>query len=430
MKLLRTSLPLVACCLLPLAGCGESSTPYGGGGGGGAGAGAGAPAQPAAQPAAAPAAPAAWQAPARAALARGADLLRSLQGEDGQWGDPEIQLPGNVGYTAMALAGLSGAVPREARATDAALAKAVAALQEAQKEDGSVWDNPRFVTYQTSAVISALSMLRRADLASVQARARDFLAASQIQGSSEDPSFGGFPYKSKVPQAADLSNLQFAADALAASGLPADHPVWQRIQAYLKRVQNRSEGNVLELQVELEGEKVTVVAGNDGGAAYAPDQSKAGTVQRPDGKVELRSYGSMTYALLKCLLLSGVQPSDPRAVAALGWISRNWTLERNPGFEAAKDPVAAGQQGLYYYYFTLARTLALYERVTRKPLVVQDAEGRTHDWRASLAQRLVSLQRPDGGWRNEAAERWDEGSRTLATAYATQALALALGELD
>ncbi|MFM8980019.1 MAG: hypothetical protein ACKOSS_06105, partial [Planctomycetia bacterium] len=287
-----------------------------------------------------------------------------------------------------------------------------------------------FVTYQTSAVISALSLLRQAELASVQARARDFLAASQIQGSSEDPSFGGFPYKSKVPQAADLSNLQFAADALAASGLPADHPVWQRIQAYLKRVQNRSEGNVLELQVELEGEKVTVTPGNDGGSAYAPDQSKAGTVKRPDGKVELRSYGSMTYALLKCLLLSGVQPSDPRAVAALGWISRNWTLERNPGFEEAKDPAAAGQQGLYYYYFTLARTLALYERVTKKPLLVQDAQGRAHEWRAALAQRLVGLQRQDGGWRNEAAERWDEGSRTLATAYAMQALALALGELD
>jgi len=414
---------LMACCLLPLAGCGESGTPYGGGKAPGT--------APARTDAAAPEqAKASWQAAARDALARGATLLRSLQGEDGQWGDPEIELPGNVGYTAMVLAGLSGSVPREARASDAALSKAVAALLKAQKEDGSVWDNPRFVTYQTSAVISALSMLRRPDLASVQARARDFLAASQIQGSSEDPSFGGFPYQSKVPQAADLSNLQFAADALAASGLPADHPVWQRIQTYLQRVQNRSEGNVIELQLELEGEKVTVVAGNDGGSAYAPDQSKAGTIKRPDGKVELRSYGSMTYALLKCLLLSGVQPADPRAVAALGWISRNWTLDRNPGFEQSKDPTLAGQQGLYYYFFTLARTLALYERVTKQPLVVQGADGRRHDWRASLAQRLVALQRPDGGWRNEVAERWDEGSRTLATAYATQALALALGELD
>jgi len=367
---------------------------------------------------------------AQAALAKGAALLRSLQGEDGSFGDPELKMPGNVGYTAMALAALAGATPREQRTTDASLGKALAFIAKHQQADGSIWDNERFVTYQTSAAISALSMVRRPELAAVQAKARDFLASTQIQGSAEDPSFGGFPYKSKQPQAADLSNLQFAADALARAGLPADHPVWLRIQSYLKRVQNRSEGNVLELVAEIEGEPVTIVAGNDGGAGYAPDQSKAGVVKRSDGKVELRSYGSMTYALLKCLILSGVDPADPRVVAALGWITKSWTLERNPGFEQAKDPALAGQQGLYYYYFTLARTLSLYEKVTKKPLGVADAEGRAHDWRAELAARLVSLQSPDGGWKNEKAERWDEGSRTLATAYALQSLALALGQLD
>jgi squalene-hopene/tetraprenyl-beta-curcumene cyclase len=367
---------------------------------------------------------------ATAALEKGAQLLRSVQEESGAWGDPQIKMPGNVGYTAMALAALAGSVPREQRATDPALAKAVAFIAKSQKPDGAIWDNERFVTYQTSAAVSAFSMLRRPELAQAQAKARDFLASTQIQGSQEDPSFGGFPYASKKPQAADLSNLQFAADALARAELPADHPVWQRIQTYLKRVQNRSEGNVLELVAEIDGEKATIVPGNDGGAPYAPDQSKAGSVKRPDGKVELRSYGSMTYALLKCLLLSGVDPADPRAVAALGWITRNWTLERNPGFEHAKDAAVAGQQGLYYYYFTLARTLSLYEKVAKKPLTVTDADGKAHDWRAELAARLTGLQGADGGWRNETAERWDEGSRTLATSYAMQALAMALGRLD
>jgi squalene-hopene/tetraprenyl-beta-curcumene cyclase len=422
----RIALPLVLVCL-PLVACGgkdsgskdsgskESGTPDAGM--------AGTPSTPAAD----------GPAPggkAVAALDKGAALLRSLQGADGSWGDPEIKLPGNVGYTAMALTALAGATPREARATDAALTKALEFVIKNQKEDGSIWDNERFVTYQTSAAISALALVRRPDLASAQARARDFLASTQIQGSPEDPSYGGFPYKSKKPQAADLSNLQFAADALASAGLPADHPVWQRIQAYLKRVHNRSEGNVLELVAEIDGEQATIVAGNDGGAAYAPDQSKAGVVKCPDGKVELRSYGSMTYALLKCLILSGVDAGDPRIVAALGWLTRNWTLERNPGFEADKDAAKAGQQGLYYYYFTLARTLALYEKVTRKPLQVRDADGAVHDWRAELAARLVSLQGADGGWKNEQAERWDEGSRTLATSYALAALAMALGRLD
>ncbi len=402
---------------LPLASCGDRDQPRAQGNP--------VPAGPAAEPAAANATTL-----AQAALAKGAALLRSLQGEDGSFGDPQIKMPGNVGYTAMALAALAGALPREERATDAALAKALAYVVKHQQADGSIWDNERFVTYQTSAAISALSLVRSPPLASVQARARDFLASTQIQGSAEDPSFGGFPYKSKKPQAADLSNLQFAADALARAGLPADHPVWQRIQSYLKRVQNYSEGNVLELLAEIEGEQATVVAGNDGGGTYAPDQGKAGVVKRPDGKVELRSYGSMTYALLKCLILSGVDPADPRVVAALGWITKNWTLERNPGFEESKDPAVAGQQGLYYYYFTLARTLALYEKVTKKPLSVKDADGNPHDWRAEMAARLVSLQGPDGGWMNEKSERWDEDSRTLVTAYALQALAMALGQLD
>ena len=402
---------------LPLASCGDKEQ---------------APAQGNLAPASPAAGPAAANTTtlAQAALEKGAALLRSLQGEDGSFGDPQTQRPGNVGYTAMALAALAGATPRESRATDAALTKALAYIVKQQQPDGSIWDNDRVVTYQTSAAISALSMVRSPQLATVQAKARDFLASTQIQGSAEDPSFGGFPYKSKKPQAADLSNLQFAADALARAGLPADHPLWTRIQAYLKRVQNRSEGNVLELVAEIDGEQATVVPGNDGGAAYAPDQSKAGTVKRPDGKVELRSYGSMTYALLKCLILSGVDPADPRVVAALGWITKNWTLERNPGFEHDKDPALAGQQGLYYYYFTLARTLALYEKVTRKPLSVEDADGRAHDWRAEMAAKLVSLQGPDGGWMNEKAERWDEDSRTLVTAYALQALAMALGQLD
>ncbi len=418
-----TRIAIFAALLLPglgLAACGEKAE---------------APAQgnalpkdpgPGARPAAAGA-----TAAAQAALAKGVALLRTLQGEDGSFGDPQIQMPGNVGYTAMALAALAGALPRDERATDAALAKALDYVVKRQQADGSIWDNERFVTYQTSAAISALSMVRSPPLASVQAKARDFLASTQIQGSAEDPSFGGFPYKGgKKPQAADLSNLQFAADALARAGLPADHPVWQRIQSYLKRVQNRSEGNVLELVAEIDGEQATIAAGNDGGGTYAPDQGKAGVVKRSDGKVELRSYGSMTYALLKCLILSGVDPADPRVVAALGWITKSWTLERNPGFEHDKDPALAGQQGLYYYYFTLARTLSLYEKVTRKPLTVKDADGKAHDWRAEMAARLVSLQGPDGGWTNEKSGRWDEGSRTLVTAYALQALAMALGQLD
>ena len=32
-------------------------------------------------------------------------------------------------------------------------------------------------------------------------------------------------------------------------------------------------------------------------------------------------------------------------MAALGWISRNFAVDRNPGFETAPDAAKAGQQG-------------------------------------------------------------------------------------
>lgn len=407
----------VLCTLLALAGCGEQAAPEKG--------------SPPAAGTPAPATPsmAEWRTRGQAALAKGAALLRSLQGEDGSVGDPEIKAPASVGFTAMAVGALVGATPRAARETDPAIVKGLAYVVQHQQENGGIWSNERFVTYETSAAISVLALARRSEHRQAQVKARDFLASTQIQDSPEDPSYGGFPYKSKQPQAADLSNLQFAADALAAAELPADHPVWQRIQAYLKRVQNHSETNTGFVEVTENGEKLVIVAGDDGGAGYAPDQSKAGKDKRPDGKYELRSYGSMTYALLKCLLLAGVDAKDARVVAALGWISKNWTLERNPGFERDPDPAKAGQQGLYYYLFTAARTLALYERVTKKPLVVRDADGREHDWRAEIAERIVSLQGEDGGWRNPV-DRWEEGSRTLVTAYAMQALALALGSME
>jgi squalene-hopene/tetraprenyl-beta-curcumene cyclase len=137
----------------------------------------------------------------------------------------------------------------------------------------------------------------------------------------------------------------------------------------------------------------------------------------------------MTYALVKCLLLSGVDAKDPRVLAALAWLMSHWTVERNPGFEEAKDPAKEGQQGYYYYLFTAARTLALYEKRTGKPLVVRDADGNVHDWRREIVERLQGLQREDGTWMNPT-ERWNEDLPLLATSYATQAMATALGRID
>ena len=389
------------------------------------------PASPAPPVAGAPAAPAALPADlvakADAALAKAVAYLKSQQTAEGSIIDK--MAPTHVGFTAMAASALVAAMPRAQREKDEAITKALAFLVKNQKESGAIFSEAAYTTYETSAAVSALATARRAEHRAVQVKARDYLAASQIAGDEKDPSHGGFPYQSKKPQPADLSNLQFAVDALASADLPADSPVWKRVEAYLRRVQNRSETNTTPIEVRDGDEPRTVVSGDDGGGVYGPGMSKADMKKRADGTWELRSYGSMTYALVKCLLLAGVDPKDPRVLAALAWLMNHWTVERNPGFEEGKDPAKEGMQGYYYFLFTAARTLALYEKKTGKPLAVKDADGGPHDWRREIVERLLALQAADGTWVN-ATDRWNEGSPVLVTAYATQALATALGRID
>ena len=86
----------------------------------------------------------------------------------------------------------------------------------------------------------------------------------------------------------------------------------------------------------------------------------------------------MTYAGLKSMIYAGLTPDDPRVKAALDYITKHYTLDENPGL---------GQQGLYYYYQTFAKALAL----LGKPTLV-DAAGKAHDWRAELVAALAKRQ--------------------------------------
>ena len=180
-------------------------------------------------------------------------------------------------------------MPREAIAADPQVAQALEYVAKAQKDDGSITDNPQFVNYQTSAAVAAFAAARVAKYANAQTRARDYLAGSQVAGDEKDANFGGFPYhsKSNPDKPTDLSNAQFAAAALHDAGLPADHGVWKRLVTYLSRVQNRSETNTFKY-VTKEGQEVT--AGNDGGAYYSPGESKVGPPEkRADGTWEFKS---------------------------------------------------------------------------------------------------------------------------------------------
>ena len=75
-----------------------------------------------------------------------------------------------------------------------------------------------------------------------------------------------------------------------------------------------------------------------------------------------------------------------------------------------------GAQGLYYYYHTFAKALAA---IGEDRLV--DSNGESHDWRAELAEELISRQQPDGSWVN-GNPRWLEGDPNLVTGYSLLAL--------
>ncbi|HET6203606.1 MAG TPA: prenyltransferase/squalene oxidase repeat-containing protein [Planctomycetota bacterium] len=361
------------------------------------------PAPPAAPP------PAPKEAPSKeaigAAIAKGASFLMGEREKDGLWGFGGRSDPGISGLCAAAL--LSLPTPRS-KEVDEAIAKALSYLADSQDEDGAV-SRGGIASYVTSVAIQAWVLSGEAKVRGNVERGQAFLKriqADEGEGYSKDDRFyGGIGYGDD--ERPDLSNLNYALDALVASGLPKSDPAFANALVFLQRCQNRSESNGIEVKVAGD----TIVAGNDGGASYFPGNSPAGTVALPDGRKVARSYGSMTYALLKGFLFAGLSKTDPRVQAAFDWVRKNWTLEENPGFDTGKDP-RAGYQGYYYYLHTAARTLRLFGEEA-----VRDAAGASHDWKGELAARLLSLQRPDGSWKNDV-DRWWEGHEALVTAYA------------
>ncbi len=220
--------------------------------------------------------------------------------------------------------------------------------------------------------------------------------------------FGGAGYGNRGRP--DVSNTQIMLDALYEAGVSPDEPSVQRALAFISRAQNLRRTNTASW------------AGNDGGFVYTPANggesmaSEAAGEGRhgeliPAGRPRsLRSYGSMTYAGFKSMLYAGLSPDDVRVRAAFDWIRRNWTFDENPGL---------GQQGLYYYYPTMARAL----RAAQQHTIVVD--GSVHNWREELVDAVAARQLEDGSWRNPA-DRWLEGEPVMATIDAVLALQEAL----
>jgi squalene-hopene/tetraprenyl-beta-curcumene cyclase len=258
--------------------------------------------------------------------------------------------------------------------------------------------------YVTCVNVMALAAAKKSDrYKKVIGDAAEFLKKLQWdeeEGKAKSSDFyGGFGYDSHSRP--DLSNSQFALEALEAAGIAKDDPALQKALTFVSRCQNlKGEANDQPWAGKV----------NDGSFIYSPaagGQSKAGG----DPQTGLIGYGSMTYAGIKSMIYCGVGKDDPRIKKAYDWIRKHYTVDANPGM-----PKVFADRGLYYYYHTMAKALD----VLGVDQVV-DAQGKAHDWRKDITAALAKRQRADGSWLNER-DQWMEGDANLVTGYSLMAL--------
>jgi squalene-hopene/tetraprenyl-beta-curcumene cyclase len=344
---------------------------------------------------------------------RGLKFLQQQQQPDGGWqktNDPPA-------ITALVLRAFV-LDPRYDGKTDF-VARGYQKLLTYQLDSGGIYQD-MLANYNTAIAISALAAANEPAFREKLERAIAFQKNLQWTETSKGPKgetisdksnpwYGGWGYGNHARP--DLSNAQFAIQALHDAGLKPGDPAYVAALTFLTRTQNNSETND------------QAWATNDGGFVYTPangGESEAGVVVGPDGKKFVRSYGSMTYAGLKSMIYAGLTKDDPRVKAAVGWIQSHWTLDENPAMREAGAAMA--DHGLYYYYYVYAHALRAYGEP-----VITDSKGVKHDWRQELITKLASLQREDGSWSGN--KRWMESNPVLVTSYAVLALQEAQADL-
>lgn len=272
------------------------------------------------------------------------------------------------------------------------LQNAIDAILATQQPDGGFY-TPRIGigNYCTSVSIMALTKVDGDKYKAQIQRGIDYIFGVQRKNTGNESDEGGFGYFSGSRP--DLSNTVMSIEAMKEAGIPADHPSMIAAIQFVSRCQNNSETNKLEW------------AQNDGGFVYKPSPPKEGSREaaRADG---FKSYGLMTYAGLLSMIYTEVPNDDPRVKAAMRWISENYTVH---------DSAGNGDAGLYYYFRMMAKALA-----SGEILHVQTASG-DRFWPSELANKVISLQRPDGSWANTNA-RWMEEDPILVTTYCVRTL--------
>ena len=329
------------------------------------------------------------------AIERGADWLVKSQNAQGNWSTTD-----QPAVTSLALVALKG--KKSDAEESAAVKKGYEFLLKNIHEDGSVHGGKGLVNYNTSIGLLALVAAQNDNYRPQILAARKYLVGTQIdqgeKGKLDTPFDGGVGYGSKYEHS-DMGNTLQALEALyyskqfAGDSANKDDLDWKAAIHFLQNCQNLPTYNKQDWASDD--------SQNKGGFIYYPGNSMAGPTNLANGRVALRSYGSISYAGLLSFIYAQLDKSDPRAQAVYEWLRKNYTLEENPGM---------GPQGLFYYFHTMAKALSAYgiNEIPTKNGPVK--------WREKLALRLMNLQNRDGSWANDNA-RWWEKDPALVTAY-------------
>ena len=339
------------------------------------------------------------------AIDKGLAFLKTQQKDDGSWSDAD---PNHPALTALPLVAFqrepSGRYLKE---QPAFMRKGYAFLRGKVQPDGGIYTQG-LSNYNTSTALMALFNSGEPHDEPLIKAAHDFIVGQQAQGLTDPSLDGGISYgpTGTSRQHPDLDNTLVGLEAIRAykaaranvEGKGKDLN-WQAAIDFISRSQNLSATNK-EKWVSDDPE-------NKGGFIYFPGDSKAGEMKLPDGRVALRSYGSMSYAGLLSFIYADVKKDDPRIVAALDWLKKNYTLEENPGMQRA---------GLFYYYHLMTKALAAADVKT-----LERPDGRKVDWASEVALKLINAQAGDGSWVNDTA-RWMEKDPVLVTTYCVLSL--------
>ncbi|MFA7236929.1 MAG: prenyltransferase/squalene oxidase repeat-containing protein [Phycisphaeraceae bacterium] len=356
---------------------------------------------------------------AEAAIARAYAFLRSSQLPDGSWSPkPGPAITGLVTTAFLRDPNLTPADPT--------LAKSLAYISSFVKPDGGIYSSI-LKNYNTSLCLMALSHAGNNPIYKpIIENAQQFLVKLQWvegltdpQGQTVTPShpyFGGSGYNDSSSGRPDGSNTDLMLAALHDSGYDCNSPAFKRAIVFVSRLQGAATNDLLADQIVPDGGFIYATS-TDAQHPKLPqtrtnDQLTETAKSTGEYDGPLPTYGSMTYGGYMSFLYAQLSRTDPRVIAARAWIANNYTVESNPNM---------GEKSYFYYMHFLARAFAATGEKS-----VATSDGQLHDWANELIDALLARQQPDGSWSNKT-DKWMEGDPNLATAYALNALQLALG---